>query len=42
MDSREISLWLDRRWLEALERQLPEGGLQKALEEYLKEMIDMP
>ena len=36
MDSREISLWLDRRWLEALDRQFPDGGLQKKLEDYVE------
>ena len=36
MDSKEISLWLDRRWLEALDRQFPDGGLQKKLEDYVE------
>ena len=36
MDSKEISLWLDRRWLEALDRQYPDGGLQKKLEDYVE------
>ena len=39
MDSIEISLWLDKRWLEALDRQFPEGGLQKALESYVEVLI---
>ena len=39
MDSIEISLWLDKRWLEALDRQFPEGGLQKKLEDYVEVLI---
>ena len=39
MDSIEISLWLDKRWLEALDRQFPVGGLQKKLEDYVEVLI---
>ena len=39
MGSREITLWLDERWVTALEEQLKGKTLSKHLEEYLNERI---
>ena len=35
MDSREITLWIDERWADALEKHLPGHDLQKKMEELL-------
>ena len=40
MASREIVLWLDERWYDALERQLRGESLQDKLEDYLDELCD--
>ena len=40
MASREIVLWLDERWYDALERQLRGESLQDKLEDYLDELCN--
>ena len=40
MASREIVLWLDERWYDALERQLRDESLQDKLENYLDELCN--
>lgn len=39
MDSREVSVWLDRRWYAALSRHLDGGTVEDHLDRYLKELI---
>jgi len=39
MDSREVSVWLDRRWYAALFRHLDSGTVEDQLDRYLKELI---
>lgn len=39
MDSREISVWLDKRWYDALSRNLENGTVENQLDSYLKELI---
>lgn len=39
MDSREISVWLDKRWYAALSRHLDGGTVEDQLDRYLKELI---
>ena len=39
MDSREISVWLDKRWYAALSRHLDGGTVEDQLDSYLKELI---
>ena len=40
MSSREISLWIDERWADALEEHLPGHDLQKKMEELLNGLIE--
>lgn len=39
MDSREVSVWLDKRWYAALSRHLDGGTVEEKLDRYLKELI---
>lgn len=40
MSSREISLWIDERWADALEKHLPGHDLQKKMEELLNGLTE--
>lgn len=40
MSSREITLWLDERWYQALSRQLGDETVEDKLNNYLNELID--
>lgn len=40
MASREISLWIDERWYQALSKQLRSMTVEEALEEKLEALID--
>ena len=40
MSSREIVLWLDERWYDALERHIKGESLQEKLENYLDELCN--
>ena len=40
MASREIILWLDERWYDALERQFKGESLKDKLEDYLDELVN--
>lgn len=40
MRSRDITLWLDERWYAALEKYLPGGSVEDALNEYLDQLIN--
>lgn len=39
MDSKEICIWLDKRWYAALSRHLDGGTVEDQLNRYLKELI---
>lgn len=41
MSSREITLWLDERWYQALSRQLEVEKLEDKLNEYLDDLINL-
>ena len=41
MSSREITLWLDERWYQALSQQLEVNTLEEKLNEYLDELINL-
>ena len=40
MSSREIVLWLDERWYDALERHLKDETLQERMESFLDELCN--
>ena len=39
MSSREITLWLDERWYQALTQQLEVEKLEDKLNEYLEDLV---
>ena len=41
MSSREITLWLDERWYQALSQQLEVKTLEEKLNEYLDDLINL-
>ena len=41
MNSREITLWLDERWYQALSQQLEVEKLEDKLNEYLDDLISL-
>lgn len=41
MSSREITLWLDERWYQALSQQLEVNTLEEKLNEHLDDLINL-